>query len=135
MSFDSNLLISGEEDLQFGIISIQGQSSVRQNMGSSGNLPDTLTISHETKGKGDAAVDRHLIRFDLTKAYDGGGANSPRLCTASLYLVVVEPRVGVNQDEYDELWRRLKQFFESNGSPEGSPVVRSGFRRFITGEF
>lgn len=56
-------------------------------------LPHELVHSHQTTGKSDQKVDRHLVRVDKTFAASGSIPEQK----ASVYLVLVAPRQTVTQ--------------------------------------
>nr|URG16515.1 MAG: coat protein [Leviviridae sp.] len=97
----------------YGLLSVVGSSSQRGNAAAPIGAPDLFRISHEISGKGDAAVDRHLIRVDLTKEIDGETTGVRRRATASAYVVLVVPHSVVTKDDVREAFNRVKTFLNS----------------------
>lgn len=62
-------------------------NSVRANPLAPLNAPETLTIKNQQSTRGGIALDRHLVRLDLTKI---NGANQP--VVASVYVTIEVPR-------------------------------------------
>lgn len=74
--------------------SLVDNRSIRQWLDDS-NLatPETLTVSHNSSGKGPQAVDSYLIRIDKTVATEVDASdNVVKTATMSAYLVVKVPR-------------------------------------------
>jgi hypothetical protein len=73
-------------------------SSIRTNPSAAIGSPERLLISHQyvkPKGSVVVGVDRHVVRFDFTKAASG---DVPEV-TSSVYMNIVVPRVGVTAAE------------------------------------
>jgi len=70
----------------------------------------TLTISHETTGKGAAAVDRHLVRIDQVELDSGDNVT---LATGSVHLVLTVPRRVITAQIMQDLVTRLTAFVTS----------------------
>lgn len=72
----------------YALTSLVNGSSVRQNASAPVGLPEQLLISHQESSRGGIPLDRHLIRFNLSKL----GSNGQSVLTASVYLTVEVPR-------------------------------------------
>jgi hypothetical protein len=65
--FNQNVaIVVSDITYNYGLTSIVEGKSIRNNASAGIGTPDSFTISHETKGKGPTAVDRHLVRIDTT---------------------------------------------------------------------
>lgn len=111
--FDQNVAITvGSVTTNYGLVSIKDGASIRSNAGSEIGIPDVLTISHETKGKGSGAVDRHLVRIDTTKKVSNGdGSVSKQIATA--YLVLVVPQEVVTKADVSAAYAKLLAFLSA----------------------
>lgn len=128
--FNQNVaIVVGENTTHYGLISVANSDSRRANAGADIGAPDVLTISHETKGKGIAAVDRHLVRIDTTfVAADATG--NPVSATASAYVVLVMPHNVVTKSNLQEAWSKIVNFL----SASESGATETNFNRVLNGE-
>lgn len=112
----------------YGLISIEKQQSQRSNPSAEIGTPDIFTISHETKGKGAAAVDRHLVRFDTTyEEENADGSTTTR--TASAYVVLVAPHSVVTKANVKLAYDKIVDFLaatETGASSDNLDRVLNG---------
>jgi len=113
----------------YGLISIKDALSQRSNASAAIGEPDYLSISHQTKGKGSAAVDRHLVRLDTTFAEENADGSITN-ATATAYVVLVVPHSVVTIENIQLAYDKLAQFLSDteNGASE------TNFVRVINGE-
>jgi len=102
-------IVVGESTTKYGLISVQGGTSVRSNEDATIGTPDLFTISHETKGKGAAAVDRHMVRIDTTKAIENSDG-SIGTATATAYVVLIAPHAVVTKADVAFAFAKLEAF-------------------------
>lgn len=77
----------------YSLTSLVENRSVREEIGTNLSLPTTLTISRNSSGKGNRAVDSYLLRLDMTYATEvDASSNVQSTQTMSAYLVVKVPR-------------------------------------------
>lgn len=109
MAFSADLTLTPSS----GVATTSGTSIVFSNVGSNSDgsktlrrvaasglaLPHEMVISHQTTGKSDQKVDRHLVRIDKTFAAAGSIPEQ----TASVYLVLVAPRQTVTQAQIQDM--------------------------------
>lgn len=77
----------------YSLTSLVENRSVREEIGANLSLPTTLTISRNSTGKGNRAVDSYLLRLDMTYATEvDASSNVQSVQTMSAYLVVKVPR-------------------------------------------
>lgn len=77
----------------YSLTSLVDNRSVREEVGTNLSLPTTLTISRNSTGKGNRAVDSYLLRLDMTYATEvDASSNVQSTQTMSAYLVVKVPR-------------------------------------------
>lgn len=114
--FNQNVAITlGETTYGYGLLSVIEQNSRRGNASASIGTPDVFSISHETKGKGASAVDRHLVRVDTT--YEAVGSNGESfLATASAYVVLVVPHSVVTKANVKLAYDKVVAFLASTES-------------------
>jgi hypothetical protein len=83
-------LTDGTTPVTYSQISLENKKCIRQDATRPLGTPRTLTISHETTGKGMTAVDRHLVRLDLVE--EDTGSDDIATVSASTYMVLHVPR-------------------------------------------
>lgn len=71
-------------------ISVQDQKSIRRDMSLPLATPFSLTISHQTFGKGLTGSDRHLFRIDQVK--EDTEVDDIATLSGSVYIVIDQPR-------------------------------------------
>lgn len=77
----------------YSLTSLVENRSIREEIGTNLSLPTTLTISRNSSGKGNRAVDSYLLRLDMTYATEvDASSNVQSTQTMSAYLVVKVPR-------------------------------------------
>lgn len=128
--FNQNVAIVVKEvTYNYGLTSIVNGKSLRNNAGASIGAPDSLTISHETKGKGASAVDRHLIRLDTTyETTDVSGSKTQ--ATATAYVVLVAPHSVVTQDNMKLAYDKIVAFLGATETGASS----NNFTRILNSE-
>lgn len=123
--FNQNVAIVVDDvTYNYGLTSIVDGKSIRNNASASIGAPDSFTISHETKGKGSSAVDRHLVRLDTTyEATDAQGSLSQ--ATATAYVVLVAPHNAVTQANMQLAYDKIVAFLGATESgASNSNLVR-----------
>lgn len=128
--FNQNVaIVVSEVTYNYGLTSIVNGKSLRNNAGASIGTPDSLTISHETKGKGASAVDRHLIRLDTTyETTDAAGTKSQ--ATATAYVVLVAPHSVVSKDNMKLAYDKIVAFLGATENGASS----NNFTRILNSE-
>lgn len=107
--FNQNVaIVVGETTTNYALTSITNGKSVRNNASASMGTPDVFQISHETKGKGSAAVDRHLIRLDTS--YESVESGVSTIATATAYIVLVAPHKVVTSTNVKDAYKKLASF-------------------------
>lgn len=128
--FNQNVAIVVDQvTYNYGLTSIVNGKSLRNNASAGIGAPDSFTISHETKGKGVGAVDRHLVRLDTTyETTDAAGTKSQ--ATATAYVVLVAPHSVVTQDNMKLAWSKLAAFLNATETGASS----NNFTRVLNNE-
>lgn len=122
--FNSNVaIVDGEITTNYGLISIVGSQSQRSNAAAVLGQPDVFSISHETKGKGAAAVDRHLVRIDKTYQVTNPDGSITK-ATASVYVVLVAPQSVVTASNVEEVYRRVTSFLGATENGASSSNIQ-----------
>lgn len=116
-------------DYDYGLISVKEQASLRSNAEAAIGQPDIFSVSHMTKGKGSAAVDRHLVRVDTTYSEENADGSITN-ATASAYVVLVVPHSVVTSGNVQLAYDKLVQFL---GDTE-SGAASTNFARVLNGE-
>lgn len=128
--FNQNVAIVVKEvTYNYGLTSIVNGKSLRNNASASIGAPDSLTISHETKGKGASAVDRHLIRLDTTYETSDATGNKSQ-ATATAYVVLVAPHSVVTQDNMKLAYDKIVAFLGATETGASS----NNFTRILNSE-
>lgn len=119
--FTNDLTLAGTSTSKtYSLISVADQKSVRRDSTTTLGNPREMVISHQTaKGPNGEAVDRHMVRLDLTKTSSLGQAH-----TGSAYVVLVAPRAEITEGEILDMVDQLKAFLTAgnvdkvlNGEP------------------
>lgn len=77
----------------YSLTSLAENRSVRQEIGTNLSLPQSMTVSRNTTGKGNKAIDSYLIRLDSTVATEvDASSNVQASQTLSAYIVIKVPR-------------------------------------------
>lgn len=104
----------------YSFISSAGGKTIRKDSTRPIEEPAVMTVSHETAGKGTSAVDRHLVRLDLTEL-DGDGVTA---ATGSVHVVLTVPRKIITAAIIQDLVVQMKNYLTSgnvtkilNGEP------------------
>lgn len=128
--FNQNVaIVVKEATYNYGLTSIVNGKSLRNNAGASIGTPDSLTISHETKGKGANAVDRHLIRLDTTYETADVAGNKTQ-ATATAYVVLVAPHSVVTKDDMKLAYDKIVAFLGATETGASS----NNFTRILNSE-
>lgn len=121
--FLSNVaIVVGETTTNYGLVSVQGMNSQRLNAAAEIGTPDAFTISHETKGKGAVAVDRHLVRIDTTYAVSNPDG-SETVATATAYVVLVAPHSVVTKANVKAAFAKVTAFLAATESGATAPNI------------
>jgi len=94
-------------DVDFNYISMVGTKVIRKDPDRDVDSPRVMTISHEVSGKGSAAVDRHLLRFDQTEVDDNDDTS---IATGSAHIVLTVPRKNITVDIMKDLVTFVKNY-------------------------
>jgi hypothetical protein len=113
-------LAIGGSTHHYSLASLADNRSVRQEIGGNLSLPQSLTISRNTSGKGTKAIDNYLIRLDQVVATEvDASSNVQASQTLSVYMVLKIPRsVNNNLGAAYNLGVALRSFI--NVTAEGS---------------
>lgn len=86
-------LAIGGSTHHYSLTSLADNRSVRQEIGGNLSLPQSLTISRNTSGKGTKAIDNILVRLDQVVATEvDASSNVQASQTLSAYMVLKIPR-------------------------------------------
>jgi len=88
---DSGITGATNAAITFKLTNVDAGASSRIASSSTIGAPHTLSVGHQTSGKGSAVVDRHVVRIDRVFAA-AGDVPEQKL---SAYLVLVVPRQSV----------------------------------------
>jgi hypothetical protein len=86
-TFDITLTGDSASTRTYSLKSVVEGNALRASAAAPLNAPETMTIKNGTSSRGGIALDRHLVRFDLTKI---NAAGLP--VQASVYLTIEVPR-------------------------------------------
>lgn len=91
-----SVVVSGQTHY-YSLTSLAENRSVRQELGTNLSLPQTMTVSRNTTGKGTKAIDSYLMRLDSVVATEvDASSNVQATQTLSAYLVIKVPRSIAN---------------------------------------
>lgn len=90
----------------YSFISSAGGKTVRKDSTRPLEEPCVMTISHEVAGKGSGAVDRHLVRFDITELDTDGVTTA----VGSVHCVLTVPRKIITAAIIQDLVVQLKNY-------------------------
>lgn len=127
--FNQNVAITvSDQTTNYGLLSIVGSDSERGNADAPIGAPDTFRISHSVSGKGNAAVDRHLVRIDTAYTTTLGGVDVVN--TASAYVVLVVPHTGDGKATVTGALQKVISFMEATESG----ATATNLERVLNGE-
>lgn len=116
-------------DHEYGLVSVKDQASQRLNGAAEVGEPDAFSISHEMKGKGSTAVDRHLVRVDTTIESENPDGSVTHV-TVSAYVVIVVPRVVATKADATLAYEKVATFL--GGTEAGASLTN--LERVLAGE-
>jgi len=113
MFTDQTIVGDSSSTRVYALTSLLGGVSVRQNASAPVGLPEQFLISHQESKRGGFALDRHSIRFNLSKTSSVG--TSP--VQASVYCVIEVPRdSAITVAMIRDMRTQLVNFITSNGN-------------------
>jgi hypothetical protein len=112
--FNNDITLAGDASSTrtYSLTSIVDGKSIRSVAALTGLESEVLTISHVLENPKDKlSSERHLVRLDLTKVDTTSGV----AYTGSVYVVVVEPPLGVTSTMLKDMRTQIVNFFATSG--------------------
>jgi hypothetical protein len=111
--FPSSITLTGDaaSSQTYDQISLVGGKCIRDDAARDLGTPRTMIISHENKGSGLTAVDRHLVRLNLVE--EDTGTDAIATISSSVYLVIEAPRRIVTKAMIKDQITQLIGFLET----------------------
>lgn len=126
---DPTVVTVDSQPYNYGLVSVQGRQSQRLEPSADIGEPDSLRISHETKGKGAAAVDRHMVRVDTTLENSNPDGSTSSV-TVSAYVVLIAPHVIASDADVLLAYNKVATFL---GQTESGATL-TNVERVLKGE-
>jgi hypothetical protein len=114
--FSSSITLTGDaaSTQTYDQISLVGGKCIRADAARDLGTPRTMIISHETKGSGLSAVDRHLVRLNLVE--EDTDVDAIATISSSVYLVIEAPRRIVTKAMIEDQVTQLIDFLTTEGN-------------------
>jgi hypothetical protein len=116
MSFATDVTLTGDaaSSQTYSQISLENAKSVRKDATRDLGTPRSMVISHTINGAGLTAVDRHLVRLNLTE--EDSGADAFATISGSVYCVIEAPRRIVDATMLSDMVTQLVDFLTTSGN-------------------